>query len=246
DFTGPERIDLGFEISEPGIYSIGAANADLFRNNSGADYPYNLNGLMSIIGSPATDPGFYYYFYDVEVSTQGCVSDLVEVVAEVTGEATFSFEENDLSLSFADESPDASSWSWDFGDGNTSTEQNPIHVYEVPGIYTVTLIVDDGCSVTIEIPVGITSTSDVGAASGFAVYPNPASGMVFMDNLEFGSDRLTLRLHDISGKEVVVKDFVGERIDLSLSGLNSGLYFISVSERGANSILFRDKLTIAE
>lgn len=31
------------------------------------------------------------------------------------------------------------SWLWDFGDGNTSTEQNPIHVYEVVGMHTVTL-----------------------------------------------------------------------------------------------------------
>ncbi|MDY0781026.1 PKD domain-containing protein, partial [Tenacibaculum sp. IB213877] len=31
------------------------------------------------------------------------------------------------------------SWTWDFGDGNTSTEQNPTHIYENPGTYTVTL-----------------------------------------------------------------------------------------------------------
>ncbi len=31
------------------------------------------------------------------------------------------------------------SWSWDFGDGNTSTEQNPLHVYTQDGTYTVTL-----------------------------------------------------------------------------------------------------------
>lgn len=30
-------------------------------------------------------------------------------------------------------------WSWDFGDGNTSAEQSPTHVYTVPGVYTVTL-----------------------------------------------------------------------------------------------------------
>jgi len=31
------------------------------------------------------------------------------------------------------------SWSWEFGEGNTSTEQNPIHTYYSPGNYTVTL-----------------------------------------------------------------------------------------------------------
>ena len=34
-------------------------------------------------------------------------------------------------------------WLWDFGDGNTSTEQNPIHIYERPGTYTVSLTVDN-------------------------------------------------------------------------------------------------------
>jgi subtilisin family serine protease len=35
-----------------------------------------------------------------------------------------------------------SSWLWDFGDGNTSTNQNPVHVYTLPGSYTVSLTVE--------------------------------------------------------------------------------------------------------
>lgn len=33
----------------------------------------------------------------------------------------------------------ADQWLWDFGDGSTSTEQNPVHIYEAGGIYTITL-----------------------------------------------------------------------------------------------------------
>ncbi|WP_130735931.1 PKD domain-containing protein [Flavobacterium sp. J27] len=36
------------------------------------------------------------------------------------------------------------SWSWDFGDGNTSTNQNPSHTYENSGVYTVSLLITDG------------------------------------------------------------------------------------------------------
>ncbi len=38
----------------------------------------------------------------------------------------------------------ATSWSWDFGDGNTSTEKDPVHVYEEGGYYIATLTASDG------------------------------------------------------------------------------------------------------
>ena len=50
------------------------------------------------------------------------------------------------------------SWQWDFGDGNTSTEQNPTHVYEDAGTYTVTLVVTDsnGCTAVRTYPALVT------------------------------------------------------------------------------------------
>ncbi len=44
-----------------------------------------------------------------------------------------------LAVQFTDLSQDATSISWDFGDGATSTEQNPMHTYSAAGTYTVTL-----------------------------------------------------------------------------------------------------------
>ena len=43
----------------------------------------------------------------------------------------------------SDEDGNIVSWQWDFGDGNTSTEQNPTHVYLEEGTYNVTLTVTD-------------------------------------------------------------------------------------------------------
>ncbi|MBT3207502.1 MAG: PKD domain-containing protein [Bacteroidetes bacterium] len=46
-----------------------------------------------------------------------------------------------LLVSFTDLSTgNPTNWLWDFGDGNTSSNQNPVHVYQTPGIYDVTLI----------------------------------------------------------------------------------------------------------
>jgi PKD repeat protein len=38
----------------------------------------------------------------------------------------------------------ATSWHWDFGDGDTSNIQNPTHIYSTSGVYDVTLIASDG------------------------------------------------------------------------------------------------------
>jgi PKD repeat protein len=46
-----------------------------------------------------------------------------------------------LSVQFTDQSQNAAGWSWDFGDGNTSIAQSPVHSYSLPGIYNVNLIV---------------------------------------------------------------------------------------------------------
>lgn len=50
-----------------------------------------------------------------------------------------------LTVQFTDQSTGAPlSWEWSFGDGNISTEQNPEHVYQQSGIFTVVLQVSDG------------------------------------------------------------------------------------------------------
>lgn len=40
--------------------------------------------------------------------------------------------------------------SWDFGDGNTSTQENPVHTYNQAGTYTVTLSVTSGANASVE------------------------------------------------------------------------------------------------
>ncbi len=53
--------------------------------------------------------------------------------------------------------PGSTSWQWDFGDGNTSTQQNPQHQYSATGEYTVRLTVTTaaGCTNTVTRPAFI-------------------------------------------------------------------------------------------
>ena len=44
-----------------------------------------------------------------------------------------------LTVTFTNNTTGATSYNWDFGDGFTSTDVNPTHTYNVPGIYSVTL-----------------------------------------------------------------------------------------------------------
>lgn len=67
---------------------------------------------------------------------------------------------NDLSGEFIDCSNGLlESYFWDFGDGNTTTEENPEHTYEEPGIYTVchTIYTTDGCESTECAEVEVTA-----------------------------------------------------------------------------------------
>jgi len=88
--------------------------------------------------------------------------------------AGFTYFANDLDVAFTDQSsdPDGSitAWHWDFGDGNSSTEQNPTHTYTA-GSYTVTLTVtDDGndtAASTQSISVNTGGTSNEPPVAGF-------------------------------------------------------------------------------
>jgi len=62
--------------------------------------------------------------------------------------AMYSASNNELEVSFSNTSTadTSATYSWDFGDGNTSTQQNPVYAYSQPGTYNVCLTVADQCS----------------------------------------------------------------------------------------------------
>ena len=96
-----------------------------------------------------------------------------------------------LEVHFQDLSVDAARWLWDFGDGATSDEQHPVHVYHNPPhkYYTVTLTVWDCCE---EHEVSITKTDFITVFSaaqshfnGSPIVLHPKEAVQF-DNLSGG------------------------------------------------------------
>lgn len=67
-------------------------------------------------------------------------------------------------INFSDSSDEAEGsialWEWDFGDGNTSSQQNPTHTYDSVDVYNTNLIISDiyGCSDTAIAPVNVRLT----------------------------------------------------------------------------------------
>ncbi len=106
--------------------------------SSGPAITFEQFGFFSGIDS---NPGFEIsWSWDCSAVNTAPVAAFSTSTIACNGEASFS----DASNGFP------ASWEWDFGDGNTSTEQNPIHVYENDGIYDVTLTVCNivDCSTT--------------------------------------------------------------------------------------------------
>jgi gliding motility-associated-like protein len=94
-------------------------------------------------------------YYDITLtvtSNYGCVTTITEnnaIRANITPVADFTIEEDVLSLLDADlEITDGSlhalTYAWNLGDGTTTTDQVPVHRYEEPGTYYLTLTVTDG------------------------------------------------------------------------------------------------------
>ena len=88
---GGHRIYFNYLMSAGSDYEIGVNgnSNDLFRNNSGVNYPYNFGSLASVTSSSAGG-NYYYFFYDIEVKQLAqpmtysiCYGDSITVAGSV-------------------------------------------------------------------------------------------------------------------------------------------------------------------
>ena len=122
---------------------------------------------------------------------------------------------------------------WDFGDGTTSEETEPIHEYAESGTYTISLTVT-GCHQTdtkeaeiiIEIPSTITENN-----CKTIFYPNPTHDGIHFIEPTFGE----VIIANTFGQILFQRQMNGETY-LDLSELEKGIYFVSIKANNTQNI----------
>jgi PKD repeat protein len=126
-------------------------------------------------------------------------------------------------------------WQWLFGDGLTSTLQNPTHTYAALGTYTVTLIVSDGfCRDTVTQQIDVNNyvgLADADFATAFDLYPNPSTGIFHLYLELIKRSDLEIGVMDMHGRTVYNEQVRRAQIyqgDIDLSALSKGVYIMSL------------------
>lgn len=141
--------------------------------------------------------------------------------------AAFTYNINGGQVDFINTSYNGSTFSWDFGDGNTSNSDSPSHTYGSSGVFSVQLIVSNACySDTIIQTVDLTSLGvDDLTKKEIDVFPNPTSGLLFFTQ---PLEDHRYQIFDLNGRirlSGVLKDN-----KLNLSNLSKGVYHVVVGK----------------
>ncbi|WP_143090897.1 PKD domain-containing protein [Thermoflexibacter ruber] len=122
---------------------------------------------------------------------------------------------------------------WDFGDGKTSTQKNPTHIFQEVGIFKVSLTVKSkycGTVPKVEKNVNITvaSANDNPYASRVNVYPNPSENGNFTLKHTLGNGAFAVKITDLMGKTWSLSEIQGAEYQLDLSVLPKGVYLLEM------------------
>ncbi len=176
------------------------------------------------------------------ITTNNCGSDTTSKTITINCTspppvADFGYVQNLFLVNFSDSSTDADTWLWKFGDGGTSSLQNPGHIYSFSGMYFVELIASNLCySDTTEdsIYAGLVGSNKPVNFSGFAVYPNPGSDQVVVRFSHPNHGEIAISLQDVFGKVLESKSVFADGIDeipFDITGFHSGMYLLQVHSR---------------
>jgi len=137
-------------------------------------------------------------------------------------------------VSFKDESNGiVTGWQWDFGDGNTSNDQNPQHTYTIAGNYPVLLTINGpygSDSISNTVVVGIEEKNDI--VKQFSLkqnYPNPFNPITNIEYRIPNNEHVKLLIYNLLGQKIAIlvnkKQSAGSyQVQWDASNHSSGIY----------------------
>ena len=190
---------------------------------------------QSITVSPASHT---MYVVHVISGVSGCPnSDTLHIEALAVPVASYTYNPVNYTVTFTNNSTNATSYAWDFGDtSGVSTLQNPPpYTYSVNNTYAVSLVVSNGyCSATstqlVDITVGL---NELLTGSSLSVYMNPATEIAY---IQFNSKHSNAVLQVVNALGQIVSERVvtstgnnAYKEEVDMSYLPSGVYSIHIS-----------------
>lgn len=217
----------------------------LDAGNPGSTYSWSTLATTQTI--TVTQPGTYTV---VVQDTMGC-SDTDQVTFTLSQVVTAAFAAPATAplfqkVQFVDQSSTAAtSWFWEFGDGGTSTAQNPTHAFLGMGDWVVCLTASNGiCADTICDTITITQPIAVDPekiAAGISVYPNPTNGEFLVElDLPLGVEA-EISVVDLHGRKL--KNLVpsqGRKAKMDITDLPPAVYYLRL--RFGNNESIKKKL----
>ncbi len=165
-----------------------------------------------------------YYFDDFQVLFN-LAPPPIAPVAQFNSSATTVCAEQVITFTDAS-SNQPNTWSWDFGDGNLSTLQNPSHAYMTAGAYQVSLSAGNAAGSSMFYDsIFVQSCASLSEEQGFhiLIYPNPWENGFTVEGL---LPQTALAIYDLNGRCVYEHISFTSTCYLNTEELASGSYVL--------------------
>ena len=219
---------------------------------------YTRNGIDSVtIDSISQSPFLFSVsdtgLYEIVNLTGGsytgaCMLGAVDIQQAASPVSIFNYSNIGNEVSFINNSTNADSYFWDFGDGFTSNEISPTHIFQTAGDYIVTLTAsseicsDNVLSQTVSLSVvGISKTQQ---DENVSIYPNPSSGIVTLENNNLTYD-YDVEIFNITGQSIFSSKLSEKKslVQIDMRNYSKGVYYIKIISK--ESIITK-KLILSE
>ncbi len=151
----------------------------------------------------------------------------IEIVASETSINT------GAGIQFEVGSSNASSYSWNFGDGTTSNFSLPYHNFIFAGAYNVILTGNTGICENSDTLLVYVGTTDIESNNNqtFSIFPNPVRNNLYISSTN--DTQFKLELKNIQGKTIFKSSEENVRtVEISLIDYKKGIYILNINSNG--------------